>query len=169
MELYRCRICGEPGFGTELPSHCPCCGARRPHLALALDYEPTVLDELSSKSRENLERLVELSTETSGFFRGASKVADQAEGKVLFSVLAQVEARHVTIICSLLGMESPEELQAPGECSPAHKENVAEARKRLERNLNLDRRFLDEAVEERIRQVLVAFIDTATDELAFIL
>ena len=106
MELYRCRICGEPGFGTELPSHCPCCGARRPYLESAIDYEPTVLGELTSKSRENLERLVELSTETTGFFRGASKVADQAEGKVLFSVLAQVEARHVTIICSLLGIEA---------------------------------------------------------------
>ena len=169
MELFRCSICGEAGFGAERPSHCPFCGALRPHLELAIDYEPTALGELSRKSQENLERLVELATENAGFFRGASKVADQVEGKTLFAVLAQVEAKHVAVLCTLLGSSCPEELQEPGACSPAHKENVAEARKRLERTLNLCRRFLDEAGEERVRQVLEAFAETAADQLSFTL
>jgi len=132
-----------------------------------MDYEPTVLEDLSQKSRESLERLVELTTENTGFFSGASKVADQAEGKTLFAVLARTEARHVAILCELLGQELPEELHEPGECSPAHKENIAEAHKRMERIINLSRRFCDEAGEERVRQVLGAFAETAADLLSF--
>lgn len=163
MNIYRCRICSDPYLGSARPTQCPLCGAHQRHLVPAGEYRSTPVGVLSKKSRENLSRVLELEVDNSTFFRGASKVADTEEGKALFTALAQVEAEHAAIICGLLEEDKPEELFETGECSPCHGENLAESHKRQTRAVQLYRRFIEEAKEERVREVLEAFIEIETD------
>ncbi len=168
MNIYRCRICGDPFLGSGKPTHCSFCGAHQKYLVEAADYEPAGTGELSKKSRENLQRALELEVGNSTFYRGASKVADTEEGQALFASLAKIEAEHAMILCRILGVAKPEELFETGECSPSHKENLAESRKREERTVNLYRRFFDEASEDRVKEVLAAFVEIESDHLGLV-
>lgn len=165
MNIYRCRICGEPYLGLEQPTRCPFCGAHRKHLVPAAEYRPTAVDELTESSRENLQRVLELAVDSSTFYRGAAKVADTEEGKALFAALARIEAEHASIVCKILGVPKPEDLYETGACAPSHRANLAEAHKREERAVYLYCSFLEEATEERVRQVLEAFIEIESDHL----
>jgi rubrerythrin len=166
MNVYRCRICGDPYVGSDRPSHCPFCGAHAKYIVLAADYRPVPVGDLSRKSRENLERALQLEVSNSTFYRGAAQVADNEEGLAMFSALAKVEAEHASVFCKILGIPKPEELFEPGECSPSHKENLAESHAREGRAVQLYTRFLEEAVEERVKQVLNAFIEIESDHLS---
>lgn len=165
MNVYRCRICEEPCLGSTQPSHCPFCGAHAEQFVLAAEYQPVPVGELSKKSRENLERALELEVGNSRFYRGAAQVADLEAGRSLFSALAKVEAEHGAILCRMLGIAKPEELYEPGECSPSHKENLTESHKRETRAIQLYKRFFEESNEERVKQVLGAFVEIETDHL----
>jgi rubrerythrin len=167
MNVYRCRICGNPYLGSEKPSHCPSCGAHKKHIVLAAEYEPAAVGQLSTKSRENLERILEMELGNSTFYRGASKIADSKEGEALFTALSNAKAEQASVICKILETPTPEELYETGECSPSHKENLAEFHKREERAVRLYSRFLEEATEERVKQVLEAFIEIESDRLSF--
>jgi rubrerythrin/rubredoxin len=165
MNIYRCRVCGDPYLGSEPPTHCPFCGAHQKHLVPAAGYQPTAVGELTGSSRENLQRVLELEVENCCFYRGAAQVADNEEGRSLFVALARVEAEHASIVCEILGVPQPEGLFDTGASSPAHKANLAEAHQREERAVQLYCKFLQEATEERVRQVLEAFIEIESDHL----
>ncbi len=167
MNVYRCQICGDPYLGAERPSHCPFCGALRHYIVPAAEYRRPAVGELSKKTRENLQRSLELEVGNSCFYRGAAKVADTEEGKALFSALSKIEAEHASVICKILGVPKPEELYETGDCSPSHKENLVESHKREDRAVHLYRQFLEDAVEERVRQVLTALIEIESDHLSF--
>lgn len=166
MDIIKCRICTEPLFASEKPTHCPFCGSGQKNLVAATDFEPEPIAELSDKSRQNLLRAVELAVSNCQFYRGASKVADTPEGEALFSGLARLEGVHVTILSRILEQDLPEDLNDTGECSPSHLENLKEGRRREERSLHFYQRFLDESDEERVRMVLEAFLQTETDHVA---
>lgn len=165
MTIYRCRICACPYLGSERPPHCSFCGAHQRHIVPAAEYEPTGVAELSPKSRANLEQVLEWEVENSTFCRGASKVAATREGTALFVARSRIKTEHADIVCRILAMPKPEELCKTGACSPVYRENLLESRRREERAVELHGRFLDEAVEERVREVLEAFIEIETDHL----
>lgn len=165
MEIYLCQVCGKPLLGAEKPSRCPFCGSSGARIRQASAYEPAALGELTEKSRENLGRALEHEVSASAFYRGASKVADTLGGQALFSVLSRTAAEHAAVFCRILGLPVPEEAYETGACSPSHKENLAEAGKREERVVHLYRKFLDEAVEERVKEVLEAFIEVESEHL----
>ncbi len=165
MNLYRCRICGESYIGSVCPSHCPFCGAPGKHLVSAEEYRQVPLGEISRKSRENLERALDLAVGNATFYRGAAQVADCERGRALFSALSRIESAHAVLFCQVLGIPLPEELSAPGECSPSHKENLAEAQKREARAVQLYTRFIEDAGEERVKQLLTALVEIETGHL----
>ena len=165
MEIYLCRVCGNALLGAEKPSRCPFCGARRERIQPASAYDPAALGELTEKSRENLGRALEREVSAGAFYRGASKVADTVPGQALFSSLSRTAAEHAAVLCRVLGLPVPEEAYETGDCSPSHKENLSEAGKREERALHLYRKYLDEATEERVKEVLEAFIEVESDHL----
>ena len=116
MNLYRCQICGESYIGSVCPSDCPFCGAPGKHLVPADNYQPVPLGEISRKSRENLERALDLAVGNATFYRGAAQVADSERGRALFSALSRTETAHAVLFCQILDIPLPEELSAPGEC-----------------------------------------------------
>lgn len=165
MTVFRCRICGKPYLGSQRPTHCPFCGAHQKHLLPAAEYQPPAIIELGRQSRENLEKALERQLADSKFYRGASKVADTEQGRALFQALEAHQAEHVAVIGSMLGVPLPEELGETGECSPAHKENLAEARRREERLVRHYRKCYEKAEEDRVREVAEALAEIATDHL----
>ncbi|BCA80358.1 ferritin family protein [Desulfuromonas sp. AOP6] len=165
MDVFRCRICTEPYLESVRPTHCPFCGARQEYIVPAGDYEPNAIAELSGKSREYLQKALAQQVDNSQFYRGASKVADSEEGAALFAAMAAQEARHAEIVCRMLGLPVPEDLHDTGSCSPSHKENLAEAGKRQTRLSKVYAKFLEDAGEERVREVLKAFIEIENDHL----
>jgi len=165
MNLYRCQICGESYIGSVCPSHCPFCGAPGKHLVPADNYQPVPVGEISRKSRENLERALDLAVGNATFYRGAAQVADSERGRALFSALSRTETAHAVLFCQILDIPLPEELSAPGECSPSHKENLAEAQKRESRAVQLYTRFIEDASEERVKQLLTALVEIETGHL----
>ncbi|PLY07712.1 MAG: ferritin [Desulfuromonas sp.] len=167
MNVYRCRICGDPNLGEEVPSRCPFCGAHPRYMLLAADYQPAGEVSLSRKTRDHLEKALELEIGNSCFYRGAAKVADSEDGRALFSALAKVEAEHAGIACKLLGRSKPDELFETGDCSPVHHENLEESHRRENRAVHLYRQFLEEAEEERVREVFEALIEIEADHMSF--
>lgn len=165
MKVFRCGICDNPYLGTDRPTHCPFCGAQAAQIVPAAAHQTPPLADLSKKSRENLERALELEVGNGAFYRGAAQVADREEDQALFLALTRIAVEHASVLCGMLGVPRPEELFEPGECSPSHKENLAEFRKRESRAIQLFSRFLEDAAEARVKQVLGAFIQTATDHL----
>lgn len=167
MNVYRCRICGDPYLGEVVPSRCPFCGAHPRYLLPAAEYRPAGEVSLAKKSRENLEKALELEIGNSCFYRGAAKVADDEEGRALFSALSKAEAEHAGIVCKLLGRAKPDELYETGDCSPVHHENLEESHRRETRAVHLYRQFLEEAEEGRVREVLEALIEIESDHMSF--
>ncbi len=168
MTVFRCRICGTPYLGSERPTHCPACGAHQKYLVDGADYQPPAIIELTQKSRENLERALAMETGNSNFYRGVFKIADNEKDKAQFQALARIEAEHALIIARILGIPRPEEIAETGDCSPSLKENLKELHRREERAMHLYRRFLEEAKEERVREVLEALIESETDHFRLI-
>lgn len=165
MKTYRCRLCITPTLLTDRPSDCSFCGAPGTFVVPADEFETTAVGELSRKGRDNLESALAIEVEDCRFFRAASKVADSPEGKAFFSALARMETCHAALICRILGIEPPAELYETGDCAPAHKENLAEARKRQERAVQRYSRLLQESSGDRVEQVLNAFIGIKTAQL----
>jgi rubrerythrin len=165
MEIYLCRVCANSFLEFEKPGRCPFCGARGSRILRASDYEPAGLGELAGKSRENLDRALQLEASGSAFYRGAAKVADTVAGQALFRALSRTAAERAAVLCRILDLPVPEETYETGACSPSHKENLAEAGKREERAVHLYGKFLDETSEERVKEVLEAFIEAESDQL----
>jgi len=165
MNVYRCRICGDPYLGEIVPSRCPFCGAHPRYFVPAYDYRTPGEVSLSKKTRENLEKALELEIGNSCFYRGAAKVADSEEGRALFVALSKAEAEHAGVVCKLLGTAKPEELYETGDCSPVHQENLDESHRRETRAVHLYRQFLEDAEEDRVREVLEALIEIESDHM----
>jgi len=167
MNVYRCRICGDPCLGEVVPSRCPFCGAYPHYLVLAAGYVPAEAVSLTRKSRENLQRALELEVSNSRFYRGAAKVADTEEGRALFAALAKVEAEHAGVVCKLLGQPKPDELYETGDCSPVHQENLDESHRRENRAVHLYRQFREDAEEGRVQEVFEALVEIESDHMSF--
>ena len=167
MNVYRCRICGDPYLGEVVPSRCPFCGAHPRYMVPASEFQPQDDISLSKKTRENLEKALALEIDNSRFYRAASKVADDETGRALFSALTKAEAEHAGIMCRLLGVSKPEELYEIGDCSPVHRENLEESHRRETRAVHLYRQFLEDAEEGRVREVLEALIEIEADHMGF--
>ncbi len=165
MNIYRCRICGDPCLAEVVPSRCPFCGAHPRYFVRAADYQPPAEVSLGKKSRENLQRALELEIGNSCFYRGAAKVADDPVGRALFGALSKVEAEHAGVVCRLLGVPKPGELYETGDCSPVHRENLEEAHRRETRAVHLYRQFLEDAEEGRVQEVLEALIEIESDHM----
>jgi rubrerythrin len=119
--------------------------------------------ELSQKSRDNLERVLALKAGNCAFYRAAAKVADTEEGQAQFEALTAVDEVQARLVGRMLAVSPPEELTGTGDCSPSHRDNLGEAVRRQKRSAILLSRFAEEAVENRVREVLEAFAAAEQD------
>jgi rubrerythrin len=166
MKLYRCQICGDPYLGSASPTNCPFCGAPQKYIVLAEDYQDrNDIPDLSSRSRENLEKALELEVKNSGFYLCAAACSSDPVAQAMFKALAKIEAEHAATIVKMLKIPKPEIKPDPQACQKDPKANFAAAHEREQRAVAFYRQGAAEATEDRVRQVFNALVEIESDHI----
>ncbi|MDI6815775.1 MAG: ferritin family protein [Actinomycetota bacterium] len=160
MEVYKCRICGDPYLGSSVPSHCPFCGAEAKYIALAKEWRDPDDFELSEVSEANLQHALMLENNNSRFYRCSFEVSMDVELMAMFKALSKVEAEHASVIRKLLGLpkESQEE-DTRGRCHAIESENLKEAHDREKKAIDFYAKAAEVASEPRVKEVFAAFVE----------
>jgi rubrerythrin len=167
LKLFRCQICGDPYLGSEPPSFCPFCGAPEKYLAPAQEYvDRNTVPNLSAKSRENLEKALELEVRNAAFYMCASECAPDAFFKAMFKALWRTEAEHASLICKILKVAKPEIKADTKACQQDPKANFAAAHEREQRAVAFYSQSAQEAVEDRVKEVFTALTEVETYHIA---
>ena len=162
MQTYRCTICGEAYIGSTRPSHCPFCGAHQNFLVLALEWsEQNIGLSLSEKTKEYLQKSLELEIGNTSFYRCISQTVADPEISGMFKFLSKVEREHASVIRKLLGLEKEDE--GSSDCFPDIKKDLEETRTREDKAINFYKEIVKEAPEPRIKIVFAALIQIETD------
>lgn len=167
INIFRCRICGDPYIGTEAPSRCPFCGAQTKYFIEATDWNPSEFEvELSAKSRMNLEKALELEINNAGFYEcamGKAKAAVEEYYIAKFKALKKVEAEHASAICKFLKISIPSLPET--RCSDDAAGNTREGWQREKRAIESYSQFRGEATEPRLKEFFGALVEIETDHL----
>lgn len=163
MKLFRCRICGDPYLGSEPPSFCPFCGASQKYMVPAEDYvDRNRVPNLSPRSRENLEKALDLEVRNAGFYFCASNCAPDPLSQAMFKALARTEAEHASLICKILQVPKPEIKPDDQACLKDPKANFGAAHGREQRAVAFYSQAAAEAVEDRVKEVFSALTEVET-------
>ena len=165
MKVLRCKICGDPYLGEEIPTNCPFCGAPAKYMIPASDWKEPVIDVLSQTSKKNLESALDLEIENTKFYLCASEMTKDLEGKQLFKALFKIEREHASIICKILRREKPSISLDKLACYPSYKDNLKDSHDREERAIKAYSQFFKEAKEPRIKEIFGALVLIETDHL----
>jgi rubrerythrin len=165
MKVFRCKICGDPYLGEEVPTNCPFCGAPAKYMILAKDWKEPMIEELSEISRKNLQSALELEIENTKFYICASEMTDDIEGKQMFKALSKVEREHASMICKILNIEKPSFTLDKLSCYPSYQENLKESHNREDKAIKAYSQFFKEAKEPRIKEIFQALVLIESDHL----
>lgn len=159
MEVYKCRICGDPYVGSVRPSHCPFCGAPERYIVPAGEWKEEAF-ELSEVSRANLQHALMVENNNALFYRCAYEVGLDVELTSMFKALYKVEAEHASIIRKMLGLPRPvEDEDTRGRCHALEYANIKEAHDREKRAIDFYSRAAEVAVEPRVKEVFTALVE----------
>ena len=167
VKVFRCRICGDPYIGEEIPTQCPFCGASQAYFVDAKDWNSNEFNvALSETSRNNLEAALQLELDNASFYDCAKKTADKTGDEysaAKFKALMKVEREHASAISKFLKISRPElKKQA---CDADSKANSKEGYEREDRAIKAYAKFRDEAVEPRFKEFFGALVEIETDHL----
>jgi len=167
VEVYRCRICGDPYIGVEPPTRCPFCGAMTEYFVEAENWDPNEFNvDLSDVSKQNLQSALQLELDNAAFYDCAKNMAEKAGDHyslAKFKALMKVEREHASAISKFLKISRPElEKQA---CNANSKANSKEGWEREDRAIKSYSKFRDEAVEPRLKEFFGALVEIETDHL----
>lgn len=164
VNLWRCKVCGDPYVGIAPPNRCPFCGAYENFIVEAKDFKETFDVELNEKDKANAEKALEVEISNAQFYFCAANKTDDAEGKQLFKALGKVEAEHASIWKKILKRDS---IEIPGfdKCSESNQDNLQESHQREERAIKFYREAAKESENPRLRQIFGALVQVETDHL----
>ncbi|UCE38178.1 MAG: ferritin [Thermoplasmata archaeon] len=165
MQVYRCKICGDPYLGEEKPTNCPFCGAPAEYMIFAMDWRDPAIEDLSSISKQNLEIALELETENTKFYMCASEMTSNVEGKQLFRALSKIESEHASVIAKILRVKKPQVELDKLACYPSYKDNLKDAQDREERAIKEYSKFFKDAKEPRLKEIFQALAMIEKDHL----
>ncbi len=165
MKVFRCKICGDPYLGEDVPTNCPFCGAPAKYMILAKDWEELVIESLSKVSKGNLQSALEIEIDNTRFYMCASEMTSDVEGKQMFRALAKVEREHASLISDILKKEKPKISLDKLACYPTYQENLKDSHDREERAIKLYGKFFKEAKEPRIQEIFQALVLVESDHL----
>jgi rubrerythrin len=165
MKVFKCKICQEGYLGDEAPTHCPFCGAHRPYIIEAKEFE---LPEytLTDLSRNNLEQSLKLEIGNAEFYFCAAEKADNVVDATMFKRLGKVESEHASTIVKELKRSAPDISKDKDMCSDINVENLEESNQRETNAINHYSQFLSEATEDRIKEIFTSLIEIETDHLS---
>ena len=167
MKLFRCRICGDPYLGSAPPSFCPFCGAPERYLVPAEEYvDLNDVPNLSPRSRENLEKALDLEVRNAAFYFCASNCAPDPLSQAMFKALARTESEHASLICKILKVPKPEIKPDEKACLKDPKANFGAAHGKEQRAVAFYGQSAAEAGEDRVKEVFTALTEVETYHIA---
>lgn len=109
LQLFICKICGEPHLASEVPTDCQFCGAPKEYLKSAEEYE-TIWDvEITEQETKDVQATLELEVNATAFYLDATKANEKySKYNRLFKGLARVEKEHTEVAAKILGVDLPE-------------------------------------------------------------
>ncbi len=165
MKVFRCRICGDPYLGEDIPTNCPFCGAPAKYIVMASYWEEPIVTDLSEQSRENLMTALGLEVDNIRFYKCAAQMTDNREGKQMFRALAKIESEHASLLSKLLHIEKPTVTLDKIACYPSYKDNLKDSAVREERAIKEYAKFFQESKEPRIKEIFQALVQIESDHL----
>lgn len=166
MRMYRCRICGETYLGSEVPSHCPFCGAHRELIVDTADYPEDVnAVQLTEVERNDVETAIELERSNTRFYLAMAQRRDNLKLANAFKRLAAVEAEHCSLFCKLAGQPKPADLREPGDELGSWEADIDESARRERRASDLYAEFATRATSERLVEVWSAVSAIEADHI----
>jgi len=167
IKVFRCRICGDPYIGNEIPTQCPFCGAPKRFFVEAQDWNTNEFNiKISKITLKNLEAALQLELDNASFYDCAKNAADKAGDHyslAKFKALMKVEQEHASAISKFLKISRPElEKKA---CNSNSIANSKEGYEREDRAIKSYSKFKDEAVEPRLKEFFGALVEIETDHL----
>jgi len=164
--LFRCRICGEVYFGTH-PSHCPHCGAHEKYMIrIGVWKEENLPLDLPDISRRNLQETKRLEFDATQFYRAAAKETQNPQIKGFFKYLARTEKEHYEVACKLLGDEISPVVDEASRGEGSDIDNLRKSQTTEEHVTALYKKFADEAVEPRVKEVFLAISEVEADHIS---
>ncbi len=167
MKLFRCRICGDPYLGSAPPSFCPFCGAPERYMVPAEEYvDRNDVPNLTPRSRENLEKALNLEVRNAAFYFCACNCAPDLLSQAMFKALARTEAEHASLLCKLLKVPKPDIKPDEKACLKDPKANFGAAHEREKSAVAFYSQAAADAVEDRVKEVFTALTEVETYHIA---
>lgn len=163
MQIYRCNICGDPYIGSQKPTHCPFCGAHAEYLVDAKDWHDKNNVTLSEISRKNLLEALQLEVNNSAYYKQAFENAKDPYYLALFKALSKIEAEHAAAIIKIVKAERPDPKAVTA--LESEKEYLALAHERELKATAFYAKSIEEAVEERVRELFTALVEIEKDHI----
>jgi rubrerythrin len=164
VQLYRCRVCGDPYIGASKPSRCPFCGAYENFIIEVKDYNETFDVQLNEKDRQNVETALGLEISNAEFYFCAAEKSDDVESRQLFKALAKVEAEHASIWKKILKKQKID-IGTSSSCSQTSKDNLQESHNREDRAIGFYRQAAKESENKRVKMLFAAIVQVEEDHL----
>jgi rubrerythrin len=164
--MYRCRICGETYLGSEVPSHCPFCGAHRDLIVDTMDYPEDINNvNLTEVERNDLLQAVELERSNTQFYLAMGAHKDNLKLSSTYKRLAKIEAEHCEVFSKLLGQDKPADLMTPGDASDDWCANIDDSLAREKHASEFYAEVVGRATNERVREVFAAVSEIEQDHI----
>ncbi|MBI4831562.1 MAG: ferritin [Candidatus Lindowbacteria bacterium] len=167
MNVYICRICGDPYVGNTKPSNCPFCGAPAKYIILAENWVESGVPELTEVSRKHLEASLKLEIDNVQFYRCAANLAKEPMSHAMFKALSRIEAEHAAKVCKLLKRPMLDIEDKPNACVGAtNEEHLKEA---LHRELSAVRFYTSaasSATEAPVKEFFEALVEVENDHIS---
>jgi rubrerythrin len=157
VNLYVCKICGEPYLGGSEPDDCPFCGAPKSYMKKTEEYSRLWETELSEQEKKDIEETLKLEVNAAAYYSNVSESQEKySKYNRLFKQLARVEEEHAEICSKFLRIEEPE---LKGEKSKGSIELDLKRTHELEHHaVELYTGFLKNAQNPNVKNFFVALI-----------
>ncbi len=167
MNVYKCRICGDPYVGNAKPSNCPFCGAPAKYMILAANWVEPEIPDLTDVSRKHLEASLKLEINNTQFYRCAAEATTEPLPQGMFKALSKIEAEHAVTVCKLLRRDKPVIEYDPKAClGITAEERLKEALKRENSAVRFYTAAANAAVEPRVKEFFSALVEVENDHIS---
>lgn len=167
MNVFKCKICGDPYVGNTKPSNCPFCGAPAKFVILAENWVDREAPLLSESSREKLEQSVGMELDNARFYQCAMNAAEDPLARAMFEALSRIEQSHARIMCRLLGRAEEPIGDDSYTCSASSpKEHLEEALRKEEEAIQFYRSAADLTAEEQVEELFRALVEIEQDHIS---
>ena len=166
MNVYKCKICGDPYVGNTKPSNCPFCGAPAKFMILAANWIDREAPRVSEISRQKLEQSLEMELDNVRFYQCAMNAADDPLAQAMFEALSRIEHSHARTVCRLLGRP---EASIGEDCTcsaTSPQEHLEEALRREKEGVRFYRAAADLATEEQVEEFFGALAEVEEDHIS---